>query len=225
MQRHCLCKLLITILLLLLPSLVSSQEIYKFERMWPTLKQPWYYIVSGIAVDSHGFMYITDVDILMKVYKKLSEKDKKISLVCIGGYKSDEHYQLGIDSGAIMIERCNKETLLKYYQAADINVYPVFNKLIVNSGGFGTANIEALACGVPFLSNNIIHFNGTEEERNKIGMEIGDESALENKIKDMLENLDRYKTCREVARKYLDVNKLMELYLEKYDELFDKYYT
>ena len=30
-------------LLIILPYNAASEEIYKFERMWPTLLQPWYF--------------------------------------------------------------------------------------------------------------------------------------------------------------------------------------
>jgi sugar lactone lactonase YvrE len=36
-------------------------EIYKFERMWPALQQPWYFNVPGdIAIDKNDFVYIAD---------------------------------------------------------------------------------------------------------------------------------------------------------------------
>ncbi|MCP4709643.1 MAG: hypothetical protein GY869_13535, partial [Planctomycetes bacterium] len=39
----------------------SDEENYKFERMWPTLPQPWYfYEVRGIAIDNSGNVYIVD---------------------------------------------------------------------------------------------------------------------------------------------------------------------
>ncbi len=43
------------------PVLGVSQETYKFERMWPTLQQPWYFLQpEGIAVDGNGKVYIAD---------------------------------------------------------------------------------------------------------------------------------------------------------------------
>ena len=39
----------------------SSEETYKFERMWPTLQQPWYfYHPEEIAVDSAANVYVVD---------------------------------------------------------------------------------------------------------------------------------------------------------------------
>ncbi|RLC18043.1 MAG: hypothetical protein DRI57_08945, partial [Deltaproteobacteria bacterium] len=39
-----------------------EQETYKFERLWPTLHQPWYFgDAEGIAVDSKGYVYVPDI--------------------------------------------------------------------------------------------------------------------------------------------------------------------
>ncbi len=39
----------------------SASETFVFERMWPTLQQPWYFdSPDGIAVDSKGYVYVAD---------------------------------------------------------------------------------------------------------------------------------------------------------------------
>ncbi|OQX01750.1 MAG: hypothetical protein BWK80_59275 [Desulfobacteraceae bacterium IS3] len=44
-----------------LPAFASSQANYTFERIWPTLQQPWYFRVpTDAATDRDGFVYITD---------------------------------------------------------------------------------------------------------------------------------------------------------------------
>ena len=49
------------IILIILPSMVSGQESYRFERMWPTLTQPWYFrSPDGLTVDTNGNVYICD---------------------------------------------------------------------------------------------------------------------------------------------------------------------
>ncbi|MGA1869868.1 MAG: 6-bladed beta-propeller [bacterium] len=55
------CMILFFILLFILPALASSEEIYQFERMWPTLQQPWYFShPQGIAIDASGNVYLVD---------------------------------------------------------------------------------------------------------------------------------------------------------------------
>jgi DNA-binding beta-propeller fold protein YncE len=49
--------------LFFMPAVALSADIYKFERLWPTLQQPWYFDnPKGIAVDNDRFIYITDTD-------------------------------------------------------------------------------------------------------------------------------------------------------------------
>jgi sugar lactone lactonase YvrE len=51
--------LILFISLTILPALASSEEVYKFERMWPTLQQPWYIGPGlGIAVDADNNIYV-----------------------------------------------------------------------------------------------------------------------------------------------------------------------
>ncbi len=52
-----------SVFLVLFPVSALSGETYKFERMWPVLKQPWYFTSpSGVAVDSKGFIYVADMN-------------------------------------------------------------------------------------------------------------------------------------------------------------------
>jgi len=51
------------LLFILVPNFASSEETYIFDRMWPTLQQPWYFNArSGIAVDTDGYIYVGDYD-------------------------------------------------------------------------------------------------------------------------------------------------------------------
>ena len=54
-------NILLAIAVLLMPVSAFPEINYRFERMWPTLKQPWYFFeVSDLAADSKGNIYITD---------------------------------------------------------------------------------------------------------------------------------------------------------------------
>ena len=53
--------LIILITFSILPTLASSEEFYKFERIWPTLQQPWYFNQpGGVTTDRDGFVYVAD---------------------------------------------------------------------------------------------------------------------------------------------------------------------
>jgi glycosyltransferase involved in cell wall biosynthesis len=163
-------------------------------------------------------------DKLVNCYKKVKELDNEIQLVMIGGYKSEDVYQMGVDAGCIMVERVSKDILLDYYRASDYFSQAIFNPIVIDHGGFGSATIEALACGLPIISNNIIHFPGTLKERDEIGIDMITENDLVNNMIYMKNNLFKYKNCREVARKYFDINFTMKMLTDKYEELFAKYY-
>ena len=52
---------LLSVLLGTFPNLALSEETYRFERMWPTLQQPWYFTTPrDIAMDAAGYVYVAD---------------------------------------------------------------------------------------------------------------------------------------------------------------------
>ena len=65
-QRRLFCGVIISIILvtmIILANSASSEEVYRFERMWPTLQQPWYFDQSrGIALDNWDYIYVADTD-------------------------------------------------------------------------------------------------------------------------------------------------------------------
>jgi len=49
------------IFLLIIPFQTLADEEYRFERMWPTLQQPWYFNTPvGIAIAPDGSVYVAD---------------------------------------------------------------------------------------------------------------------------------------------------------------------
>jgi glycosyltransferase involved in cell wall biosynthesis len=163
-------------------------------------------------------------DKLVDCYKEVKKIRQDLQLVIIGGYKDQDVYQMGIDAGALMIERIPKDMLLEYFRASDFYTQAIFGELLVNSGGFGSALIEALACGLPVISNNIIHFPGTPAERSKIGVTMWTKDELIKNILFMCDNFDNYKECRIVAKKYYDINNTRRVLLNKYRELINQYF-
>ncbi len=48
------------IIIMLLPASAWSQDAYQFDRMWPTLQQPWYFQNCELATDGEDFIYVAD---------------------------------------------------------------------------------------------------------------------------------------------------------------------
>lgn len=45
---------------LVLPLRGQAEDVYRFQRMWPTLPQPWYFSSESVAVDKQGNVYVVD---------------------------------------------------------------------------------------------------------------------------------------------------------------------
>jgi glycosyltransferase involved in cell wall biosynthesis len=169
------------------------------------------------------FDAVNGADNLLKLFKRLKDNNQNVQVLMIGGYKHNPSYKMAVDSGAIVIERIHEPKLRDYYQASDLYVLAVDDYLYKKFAGFGITPIQALACGVPVLSHNIIHFPCTEEI-NKIGrIYNNDDDLYENTIY-MLENKEEFANCREIAMKYYDKKITTKILVDKYEELFSRYY-
>jgi|GEM_PF-1087720 len=177
----------------------------------------------------HGNWRSTDYNYgpLIQCYKRVkkSSKANNLQMIMIGGYKTEDLFQEASEAGAIMIERCSKGIFIKYLQAGDFFGKPNLDYAFINFGGFGFSTIEALACGLPVISNNIMHFPGTEEEVRKIGIDMQTERKLEEAIIFMNLNFDKYSECRDIAKKYFDIKNTSSILINKYKELETKYFS
>jgi glycosyltransferase involved in cell wall biosynthesis len=157
------------------------------------------------------------LDKLILAYEGIKRERDDIALILVGGYKSDELFSAACNSGAIIRESISENELLEYYQASDIYLMLVTNKLIEKFGGFGLAPIQALACGLPVMSPNLIHYPGSIEEREKIGITLDiNMDGVADKIIEMITIIKQYNECREFAKKYFDINDSVHKILDKY---------
>lgn len=184
----------------------------------------------GLPLDKKILLYVgrfdsfNGVNNLLKLFERLKKNNNDLELLLVGGYKSNESYQKAKDSGAILVERVPEPKLRDYYQASDIYFLAISDYLYQRFGGFGTATIQSLACGLPVLSYNIIHLPAHMEEINKIGRIFNNDEELYQQAIYMLNNIDEFKNCREIAKKYYDKEETIKVLINEYDELFNQYY-
>ncbi len=183
----------------------------------------------GIPIGKKILLYVgrfyedKDADYLIDIYSKLKLIRNDIILLMVGGYKSDKYYDYGLRQGAIMIERVNQNQLVRYHQISDLYLLPIKNYVVRNFGGIGSAVIQSLACGVPVISDNLVHFQGTESEKSLIGRLMNGESEFINNIIYVLDNPEKFSRCREISRKYYDVDICTLKLIDIYKDLFKKY--
>lgn len=95
--RHLLVLLLGLIGLNSLPAFADTQEVYRFERLWPVLQQPWYFSnATDIVVDKQGYVYVADT--FNRQVKKLTSDGHLIYQKTINTDPSIVPYRLAIDS-------------------------------------------------------------------------------------------------------------------------------
>ncbi len=51
---------IVTLALCTSGTVLAGATQYRFERLWPVLQQPWYFLATGLAVDDQGFIYLAD---------------------------------------------------------------------------------------------------------------------------------------------------------------------
>jgi len=176
----------------------------------------------GILDSSRG------VENAIWAFEKLKMEDENIQLYLIGGHKGHKLYGLAKKSQAIVKGRIPVSELLYYYSAADIHIYPTSSIFFRKCTGISNANMEALACNTPLYTSQLIHFLGTDSEREKIGMDSGlvkEKSKIIHDIRYIFDELDNYNDCRKLAMKYYDRAKNTRKLIDIYKRIESCYYS
>lgn len=161
-------------------------------------------------------------DKLIDAYNNLPNK-ADIQLVMIGGGETDEFYQYGKQSGVIMVEKTHRSHLLKYYQATDVYIMPIVDHYVKHFGGMGRSTIEALACGAPVMTDQLIHFEGGKEEARLVGRMLDYPSGIVENLNYLLEHGEKLTECRKLAKKYYNLDRCTLRLKEKIDQLYRDY--
>jgi glycosyltransferase involved in cell wall biosynthesis len=177
-----------------------------------------------VVLSVNRLSYGKGIDLLIDTYNVLKKEREDFILINVGGYTIDTLFEYAKSAGIILYERMPEHELLRFFQAADFYVLPIYEKLSQMFSGIGTSTIQALACNLPVLSKNIIHFPGTEEERNKLGVLFEDKDDFIIKFRYMLDNFHLFKEVRNVAEKYFDFKVTINQLTLKYKKVLEKHY-
>ena len=152
--------------------------------------------------------YFKGVEVLLKAFSGIKEKNAKLVLVGEGDLK--DYYiktakLLGINRNVFFAGRVSSEELPYYYNLCDFSVLPSTDR----GEAFGMALVEAMACGKPVIAGNLPGVrNVVEERKNGLLAEAGNEKDLKEKMEKLLQDSSLRKKFGENGRKKA---------LEKYD--------
>lgn len=170
----------------------------------------------------HVGRYGKGIDGALKTFQILKKK-YDVELVWVDSIPGQPLHNEAKEMGARVCGFIPLETLIHYYNAADVYLFPSFERRLLKvGGGIGVATIESLACGVPTVATALKHFP-TDEWR-KVGKIPKDEDDVVRCVSEIFEDPTPYKDCREVAKKYYSWGAIITNTIKIYDELFDKYY-
>lgn len=163
------------------------------------------------------------VDVLLSVFNELKTEDSSFELIMIGGLDNSENdlYSEVKKTNVFDFGRVDNDQMPLYYSAADVYIFYSENQGLVNYGGIGTAPVEAMACNVPIVSKQLIHYSGND--LSKIGEIPESRDDLKEKILKVIANKEQYNP-RETARKYYDFGNIIEGNIKEYKKIFCQYY-
>ena len=162
-------------------------------------------------------------DILIETWRQLHGRNEKIFLLLVGDYLSARG--MGAEGADIVpqspqVRRVGHvEDAERYMQAADVFVFPSRKE------GFGTVQIEAMACGLPCVVNDLPGVSSDIFPDNTCGFRIQD-----NRVETFVEKIELLKSnpalretmgraaCKR-AREHFSVTSVASRYLAFYDEL------
>ena len=167
---------------------------------------------TNVSKDDNIVLYVgseeprQNVDKLIRAFAKLKEKLPNIKLIKIGNPNSNKFREnslklvniLNLQNDVIFVDYVCEEDLPKWYNAADLLVYPCAY------AGFGLPPLEAMACGTPVITSNT---TSLPEVVGDAGIMVNPDDVQELAIK-MLEVLTDNGLSDELAKKGLKRAKL-----------------
>ena len=207
------------------PQKIRLEQGRRYFDEWKPLNKLEAKIKLGIALNKKVIIYIgyyyklKGVDNLLYAYKELKKK-YDLELIMIGGHPTDPLYDQVIESGAKDFAIIPNNELNLYLSAADVYCAAALDGTWVKFGGISTAIIEALACNVPVVSRQLIHF--PTDEWKKIGEIPETIEDVISGIEKIFKHPENY-SARETAKKYYDFEVIIKDNIVVYNNLFKKY--
>jgi len=122
------------------------------KRFFPTgIKKPKQFLFVGGMDKAH---YFKGVDILLKAFSQITDKDATLRLVGAGELLTKYQElarELKIENRVEFADNLNDQELVKAYQAASCLILPSIN----NNEAFGIVLLEAMACGTPVIATAV----------------------------------------------------------------------
>lgn len=165
-----------------------------------------------IIISVGQFIYRKGYDVLLKACERL---DKNIGVYIIGGKVTSEYLEMKEKLNLTNVyfeEFKDKETLKKYYKAADLFVLPTREDI------WGLVINEAMSCGLPIITTNkcVAGIELVKDMKNGKIVEVEDYIELSEYMKKILDNKDIENMQRESLKRIRNysIEKMVEKHLE-----------
>ena len=133
------------------------------------------------------------IPVLLEAWKRADIRNVELELV--GSWLLSERKRRALPPGVRHLPACSADELRKRYQSADIFVFPSFFE------GFGLVLLEAMACGLPFISSERTAAPDLMNAENGCVVPAGDLEAWIGALATAVENRARLAVMRSAARK------------------------
>lgn len=198
-------------------------DLDKFKPMPQTKRREKIILFVGILDKFHRYK---GLDYLIKAMTFIKRDIFNVKLIVGGNGVLKEEYiklsrSLGLEKQIDFVGFIPQNKLIEYYNNCDVFVLP---SLSSEQEGFGIVLLEAMACGKPVVTTNIV---GLAENIKNIGsgrvIEPGKEIELSKAIIEILNNEDLANEMGQKARKLTEENYSWNLIAKKILELYYDY--
>jgi len=170
--------------------------------------------------------------LIIDTYEKIKINHKNLMFIIIGGdgrgYSkssiNSKIYDKAMNSSSLVIDKhLPKVEVIKYLSAADLNIMCSEDNTFNKFSDISNVEIEAAAMGTPSVSSFLLHYYGTKEERNKLGIFTTSEN-LGKSLNRFIEAEWTPGNTRKLIKKYYNWKFILTRNFTVYKDLTRKYY-